>query len=155
MSTYNPYERRYGTQYEATKNMTTKEVAAHLRRVIKQAAKDGLLHGEYKYSVRLSRSTWSSCIDVYIIVPDAVIAERDAYEAQGGKPRYHHADRLWFDTPAQYATLSTLAETEAALNELRSSYNYDGSDSMTDYFDVRFYGSVTVVGETHWNKFYK
>ncbi len=29
-----------------------------------------------------------------------------------------------------------------AIRAIMDSYNYDGSDAMTDYFDVRFYGNV-------------
>lgn len=148
------YARRYGIHYEATKGMSIKEVAAHMRRVVKQAAKDGLIENTYKYSVRLRRSTWSHAIDLFIIVPDEVRAEMDAYN-NGGRPPYRLADRLWFDTPQQMAFLTTLAETEAALQEIHYAYNYDGSDAMTDYFDVRFYGTVKVVSDTDWNTYYK
>jgi hypothetical protein len=39
--------------------------------------------------------------------------------------------------PAETAAAVALRET---LNEILRAYNYDGSDPMTDYYDVRFYG---------------
>lgn len=149
------YARRYGIHYQATKGMSIKEVAAHMRRVVRQAAKDGLICQDYRYSVKLSRASMSSAINIYIIVPNVVDEERRAYNAEGGKPSYHNADRLWFDTPRQEAFLTELANTERALLEIHHAYNYDGSDAMTDYFDVRFYGFVNVVSETDWERFYK
>lgn len=147
--------RTYGIHYEATKNLTSKEIAAHMRRVVRQAAKDGLLPAEYAYSVKLSRSSMSTAINIYVIVPDAVEELRREW-CDGTRPNYTHADAGWFNMAGEkFTPLQTLAATERALHEIHNAYNYDGSDSMTDYFDVRFYGFVNVIGATHWEKFYK
>lgn len=48
-------------------------------------------------------------------------------------------DIFWEDA----ATPEALA-VQAALQELLDACNHDGSDSMVDYFDVKFYGHATV-----------
>lgn len=34
-----------------------------------------------------------------------------------------------------------------ALTEIMGAYNHDGSDTMSDYFDVKFYGHVTFASD--------
>ena len=58
------YERRYGTLYEDTKHLSVKEIAAHMRKVIRQAAKDGVLPKNWNYQVRYRAYAGGCAIDV-------------------------------------------------------------------------------------------
>jgi hypothetical protein len=44
------------------------------------------------------------------------------------------------------------AELYRAVESMRQAYNYDGSDTMTDYFDVNYYGSTTFESECERNR---
>jgi hypothetical protein len=135
--------RQYGELYEATRDMTNKEIAAHVRRAVKDAAKAGRIPAGWQYSVRYERGT---AITVTVIASDEVVALRNAFEQERGRRYTANLD----DAPE---TLRVLAAVEQELRALLGRYNYDGSDIMTDYFDVRFYGFVNVTSATDWARF--
>lgn len=122
-----------GEKYEATKNLSRVEVAKLIRADIKAAVKSGELP-KAKYSVTCSRGTG---IDVCI---------------SGHGIKVYSVERLKADhfNPHTYSGLSwkseAAAELEAKVGKIRNAYNFDHSDSMTDYFHVRYYGGVDVVG---------
>lgn len=147
---YSPPERTYGRHYDVTKDLTAKEIAAHMRKVIRQAAKDQLIPADWTYSVRYRSYSGGCAIDVIVAVPDELLDLRDEYEAQHNCRYYTFLE----DLVDKYAPLATLRATEVMLDEIHRGYNYNGSDSMTDYFDVRFYGNVTVQRLTWYRKFY-
>lgn len=150
MNTHDRYERAFGTLYAATKDMSTKDVAAHLRRCVKQAAKDGLISSAYRYSVRHRWATHSPCIDLDIIVPDALVDMLHEFETAHGRWTSEWCAEQMRDNP-KWAPLAELRATYLLLTDMHNAYNYDGSDTMTDYFDVRFYGRADIMGERRWD----
>jgi hypothetical protein len=122
--------RFYGSRYDEAKNVG--EIPALIRKEIKFAVSRGELP-RGKYSVRKRRSTHSWAIDVTIADlgialhnPKRLAADPHTYLPEYTCPRY---------TPEAKAVIS-------AVEAIVASFNHDGSDSQSDYFDVRFYGSI-------------
>lgn len=128
------YERKYGSKYD--KNLGTKEIAAKFRADVKAAQKAGELPASLTLSVRIKRFSGGSSIDVDVkdiglLMFSKQWLERDPNVFTPCGERY---------TPEFDAVVKKL---EAMLQ----AYNHDGSDAMTDYFDVKFYGHVSVWWE--------
>lgn len=139
----------YGAKYDRTHKLSTVEIAKLIREEIKairkvaaktaQAAADG--------AVALSDPIGDApaSIKVGVRVPHygSINITLSGVPAEWGWERKN--DRLgnpeWKHTPALHALID-------ALRSLMAAYNHDNSDIMTDYFDVRFYGSV----QTDWRE---
>lgn len=127
----------YGTKYD--KNIGVADIAKLVRADIKAGIKAGTLPAGLKCSVKISRYSMGQSLTVSVkavsgidIVNPAFIAAKVA------------APDAW---PIDINQTSD--EARALLEDLRaivSAYNYDGSDSMTDYYNVNFSGSVDI----HW-----
>jgi hypothetical protein len=124
------YDRSYGAKYNDLPGspgwVDTTVIAKAIRADIKAAVKAGDIPG-VKYSVRTSKFSGGSSIDVEIIgLPNARVERAHPY----GGTVFAYSD-----------------ETSIVVDKVKAmvdAYNHDGSDSMTDYFDVRFYGHVSV-----------
>ena len=128
-----------GTKYEATKDLTTTQVAALVRADIKAAVAAGELP-KGAYGVRTRRSSMSSAIDIVFAYQGADLfnAENLAWQAENPHAWIGNAPanvRERYSAEAQ--------RTVAKLNEILFAYNYDGSDIASDYFNVRFYSHVS------------
>ena len=138
----------YGAKYDHSYTLATVGIAKLIREEIKLArklAKDsggsapaiidpiGDAPASIKFSVRSEYFSGGSAIDIRLTgVP----------QAWGWEQRSDEFGRLrWMYTPAMKALMDELKHVMAA-------YNHDGSDLVTDYHDVRFYGSV----ETDWRE---
>lgn len=138
----------YGAKYDHSYTLRTTDIAKLIREEIKLArklAKDtggstpavidpiGDAPASIKFSVRSQYFSGGSAIDIRLSgVPQSWGWEKRKDE--WGRER-------WMYTPAMKALMDELKKVMAA-------YNHDGSDIMTDYSDVRFYGSV----ETTWTE---
>jgi hypothetical protein len=141
--------RWYGAKYDHERRLRTTDIAALIRQDIKLAVKLARLAAapgalavpdpftgvpaQIRYSIRSKYFSGGSSIDIFIQhIPDAWgFAEQE--------------DPYW---PGHMETRPTpeLRALAAALKEIMGAYNHDGSDSMTDHYDVRFYGSVMNEG---------
>jgi hypothetical protein len=131
---YCPPETVYGNKYEATKNMSTTDIAKAFREDVKAAIKAGKLPKGLKLSVRTKYFSGGSSIDVNVTALPANFPMDN--------PNY---DPEWYAPETMNDPWSP--ELRAAMTLLKSildAYNYDGSDIMTDYFHVRFYGHVNL-----------
>jgi hypothetical protein len=147
-------ERWYGENYIHDYRVSTVDIAAHIRADLKVrrnlgkktagmpedatavALRDPIADApaSIKFSIRSQYFSGGSSIDItikgvplewgWMINPDY-----DAYDP--------YNSRKWIMTPA-------LAALKAEVERVQQSYNHDGSDSMTDYFDKRFYGHTEV-----------
>lgn len=142
---------RYGARYEEVKHLSTTEIAKRIRADIKLArkveAKLGKATGsevaltdsltalatmpkQIKVSVRTDYFSGGSAIRVNVYnLPKkgwGYVQETDMW----GEPR-------WVPGPELSAIL-------AALKEIHRAYNFDGSDSMVDYYHVNYSGQVEV-----------
>jgi hypothetical protein len=124
--------RTYGKSYDKAK--TTKEIAALVRGQIKAEVKAGRLPNA-KYSVRYSAYSMGRSIDVNI-EPTADLADWVNVRWADEQARNPHR---WTET-SQYSALAI--GTIKTLESMLGAHNHDGSDSQTDCYDVKFYGSV-------------
>jgi len=123
-------EIKYGAKYD--ENLDVAVIAKLIRKEIKTAVNSGALP-PFAASVRVSRSSMSQsiCVNVtaagFVIHSDALFAHLAAHD---GSP--------WCQCRYSESAMAVLNGIEAML----AAYNYDGSDSMADYFNVNFYTSV-------------
>lgn len=139
--------RVYGSKYDKVKGFTRAEIAKLIRediklarKISKQVAEPGALKtvdpigdspAGIRFSVRTENYSGGGSIDVFI----RNIPSGWGFELQ----KDDWGEPMEMPTPA----LRSLAKE---LKKIMDAYNYDGSDITTDYFDVRFYGSVMTAG---------
>lgn len=161
---WTPPERHIGYHYD--RERPVKQDAAMIRADIKTLTAAGMLPGDWRYSVRYRTYSGGCSIDVtassprpiglmqpgqistapskarIVIVPmqrsGVDRARADEWMRLMLRPGEMHEIR-WCDSRTDEA-----AAVEAALSDLLAGYNHDGSDSMVDYFDVKFYGHVSL-----------
>lgn len=153
-------ERHYGYRYnELGEYPSIAEIAKAIRADIKTAKAEGLLPASWTYSVRSSRFANGQAIDVTVkncadawqvcegIVPGTKRPTEgggwtarpcgDVWCAASGNPLYAHGAR-------EHTVLTEdAAAARTTLERIVDAYNHDGSDVMTDYFDVRYYSHVS------------
>jgi len=111
-------ERRYGDRYEATKDLRLKEIAKLVRKDLK--AEFG---PEWKFSVRTRSYAGGQSLDVDVKTAPTPLRSK------------------WGEENGFYT--ETGAKANEVIRSILDAYNYDGSDIMIDYFDVRFYSHVS------------
>lgn len=129
----------YGNKYAATSNLSTTEIAGLIRADIKAAQARGALPKAMKVSVTRDYFSGGSSIDVNI----------KSFPGTIHTPGYVAQSKLHFVHPCLAAPRYE-ANVKAALETLEqivNAYNFDGSDSMSDYFHVRFYKHIGVSSE--------
>jgi hypothetical protein len=129
-----------GSRLEMTKGMRRAEIAKLFRQDVKDATKRGDLPKGLKVSVRTSEYSGGGSITVRVTAVPAGFGVLNA-------PRVY-ADLC---TPHVYSERPYLSVQAAALlkklDAMLQAYNFDDSDSMTDYFHVRFYGHADFDSE--------
>lgn len=143
-------QRTYGTGYVEVyeQHATAADIAKLIRRDLKAAIAAGELPGKpVAYGVTIDNYSMGRSINVTIrdyegetrCTECAGQRGRGSYDAANDNPCPHCFtwDR-WLEPSAQ-ALLD-------AVEQIREAYNYDGSDSMTDYYDVNYYGSTSFEG---------
>jgi hypothetical protein len=123
-----------GTKYN--KDLNTTQIAALVRQEIKLMVKSKALP-KAKYSIRTAYFAGGSSIDVTIKTPSFAILNPKRLELEARDPNFQwqtHASEPRY-TPEASSALEKI-------KKILASYNFDDSDSMTDYFHVRFYGDV-------------
>lgn len=140
------YERVFGPKYEETKHLghDYSAIAKLIRADIKEAIRLGMLPGTpADYSIRSSSYSGGGSIEVTILFPELWVT------CTGTTPGESYGCGNQFCVgqggTEEHKVLSAEGRNIKKLVEwLHGRYNYDGSDSMTDYFDVRYYGIVQV-----------
>lgn len=124
--------RAYGPKYRnLDRYARATEIAKAVRADVKAAQAAGDLPAGITVSVRASYASMCQSVDLAVT---AGIDDEFLYEPQ----RDQHGTRVY--TPAA-------RELRDRLEQIREAYNHDGSDSMTDYYDVRYYGSTELRDE--------
>lgn len=152
------YERSYGYRYEEGGKLDTAEIAKLIRQEIKAAVREGLLPERWKYSVSTERFAGGSsidarvknCADAWMLCPGYRIDTRHDYE--DGSWTATGCGNPWCKAGGEFKDREGAEDhdvlTEEAgiakmtLDRIHGAFNHDGSDSMTDYFDVNYYGTV-------------
>lgn len=154
------YERSYGYKYEEQAGLSNAEVAKKIRADIKVAVNEGLLPDRWKYSVR-SRSfaggcaidvRVKDCADAWVECDGTKVGSKHYFTDGSGGFTATACGNVWcaaHNDPvyAAHATYHYVLGEEAlaarlTLERIHGAYNHDGSDIMTDYFDVNYYGGV-------------
>jgi hypothetical protein len=123
-----------GSKYESTASLCDTEIAKLIRADIKAAIKSGELPAGLKCSVRCSGSSLHSSIEIRVTAAPGVTYWRPEFLAhEATSPRVlFEGDRITDDAK----------RILNVLNKIHGAYNFDNSDSQTDYFHVRYYGSA-------------
>lgn len=117
-----------GTKYDS--KLDVAEIAKRLRTEIREAVKTGVLP-KLKCSVRIDRYSMGQSIDVTVTEYDGPVLN----------PNY---DRMSALEDNRHEYLPEIRAAVAKIQAMMDAYNYDNSDTMTDYFDVNFYGHAQV-----------
>jgi hypothetical protein len=153
------YERTYGAKYAETGGQTTAQIAAMIRADIKAAVNVGTLPGKpVKYSVRTDNFSGGSSIDVRVKDwPEAwqectgiIPGSEDGYTARDCRNMWCAGHYEMRDNPnVEHHKVLTVEgqRVQKVLEVIHRAYNHDGSEILTDYFDVRFYGQVNIDRE--------
>ena len=124
-----------GSKYLATRDLSIKDIAKLVRADLKEkySVKDG-----WKFSVRTSFFAGGCSISVDIKAAPFVDIVNPLYlEWEKSIPTgCHDSD------PKHY--IEEIYNCMDCINNILEAFNYDHSDSMVDYFDVRFYSNVRV-----------
>lgn len=123
-----------GSNYDS--KLSTKEIAAKVRSYAKKNFPD------FKFSVR---SEWSMCADsLHIELKEGICVPfvEGSRSAECGYMSTMSSVKAWKDelTPEMFKVLD-------AVTTYASSFRYDDSDGMQDYFDTNFYLSIKVSDE--------
>ncbi len=122
--------RRYGSKYDGS--LSTKDIAGRIRADLKAAVAAGDLPGDsVTYGVRARYFSGGSAIDITIRGFGATRVDGNGAETDN---RRDGKSWPWLTDAAR--------DVMAKVSAIRDAYNHDGSDIMTDYFDVNYYGSV-------------
>lgn len=129
-------ERVYGNKYD--KDLDIAEIAKLVRADLKAAmAKGGSIPAGSKFKVRIQRYSGGQSLSVTIMSITGVKfvnAARARFEIENPHTYYNNHD-LRVHTNEAEAVSATVAA-------IVSAYNHDGSDTMTDHFDVNFYAHI-------------
>lgn len=127
----------YGSKYDQGLNVV--EIAQRIRSDIKAAIASGQIPA-IKTSVRISRYSMGRSIDVRITDAPFVVVNPEWTAARANGLSVWELDGIEQLTAEAERVLSVVAA-------IRAAYNYDRSDSMTDYYDVNFGGSASYAWE--------
>ena len=135
------YERSYGYKYAEVNGggyVPTAQLAKLMRAEVKLAKSEGLLPSWLKVSVRSRNYSGGRAIDMNVkFAPEL-------WAPLGECLHYDYCDQYshYRDCPAAQRLSDEGESARTTLERIHGAYNHDGSDSMTDYFDVNYYGYV-------------
>lgn len=137
-----------GINYD--RSLSTKDIAAAVRRELRKRVKDGTLGSATAVSVRYESYSGGSSIHVTLTVPKEYV---DADTPGAVEMRDRWGDLRWVidhgdgypASPEVYASRVEpgARDAKAKAEAFLATFNHNRSDVMTDYFDVKFYSDVT------------
>lgn len=147
------YERSYGAKYGDLGGRWTSaaDIAKLMRIDIKSAIATGELPGTPKnYSVKIENYSGGRSIRIRAIDLDGLWQP-----CEGVIPGTDRTCQRWACEPGSDAQSHEVLNSEGqriekVLKRIWSAYNHDGSDVMTDYFDVNYYGDAQI--ESSWDR---
>jgi hypothetical protein len=125
-----------GAKYEATRDLDIKEIAKRMRDDIKALDLDPAI----KVSVKIQRYSGGQSIDIRVTalpLDFPVMSEKGASWQKQFPSKEHRAPFHWADGKSD-----EIKELITRLSRIHGAYNRDNSDSMSDYFCVRYYGNA-------------
>jgi len=155
--------RTYGSRYGELGGtyVSAADIAKLMRRDIKTAVGEGKLPGRVgNYSVRVQNYAGGRSIDVEArdlqglwqecdgTVPGTETVYPDGSRTAQACPNYVHSETHPGSHDNTHRVLTAEGRRiEKVLAEIHAAYNHDGSDSMTDYYDVNYYGHARIEYE--------
>ncbi len=138
-------ERHYGEKYEQFHRgpdgqrvyRKASEYSAQIRKDIKDAVKAGTLP---KANYRVTCKNFSGGCSVDVEVQDLPGAWVERYSETA-------APTFGFVREGQKVLSVEASRVRSEVSKIHGAYNYDGSDAMTDYYDVNYYGIVEIESE--------
>ncbi len=127
-----------GAKYEATRDLDVKEIAKRMRADI---AALKLAKG-IKVAVRIQRYSGGQSIDIRVTALPAgfkVLSKKAASWKKQFPDRERDMPMYW-----EEAQSDELRDLLAKLKSIHGAYNRDNSDSMSDYFCVKYYGDASL-----------
>lgn len=125
-----------GSKYLETRELGLVELADRIRADIKALKLEGV-----KVSVRISRYSMGRSIDICVTAAPFAASFADLLDDA------KMVEAIVASRRQQGIRMPWLTDEARALHEkleaIHAAYNYDNSDSMTDYYHVRFAGSVS------------
>jgi hypothetical protein len=162
------YEKSYGSKYHATQGagyMSAADIAKLMRADIKAAKAKGELAQDVEVSVTVKNFSggrsinavigyqekfWTVCDGTYDELRFDDEGHDDIYRRSCGGSWYKGHEPNHDDTGEVHEVLSVEGQrVKKLVQRIHWAYNYDGSDSMVDYFDVNYYGHAEV--ESKWS----
>jgi hypothetical protein len=148
VTTTDRYAKTYGDKYkDIPEYASATEIAKVIRADIKAARGEGLLPSRWKYSVTRRNGGGSSVIDIEVksngeawVAEDTSKCPLDGRTMQTACIPYAHYSR--YCEGAKRLSEEAQAAKDA-LERISRAYNHNGSDIMTDYFDVRYYAFIS------------
>jgi hypothetical protein len=148
MTVFDRYAKTYGDKYkDIPEYASATEIAKVIRADIKAARGDGLLPCRWKYSVTRRNGGGTSAIDIVVksngeawFAEDTSKCPLDGRTMQTACTPYAHHSRSC--EGAKHLSEEAKAAQDV-LERIGSAYNHNGSDVMTDYFDVRYYAFIS------------
>lgn len=137
-----PENEKRGSKYDATRGLSSADIAARIRNDIKAEQKAGRIAKGFKISTRKHSYSGGYSIDVTITAVPEGFRYYSEKAASWNKQFPNAAYRIPLSRDDQHGP-EYLAIIEQ-LRRLHGAYNRDNSDSMVDYFDTRFYGDVSL-----------
>lgn len=153
------YGIRYGTMEGAY--MSAADIAKLMREDIRLEVSVGALPGKPgNYSVRVHNYSGGRSIrieardlpDMWQTCDGIVPGSADEYGARACPDAWcaGHNDPVYAKHARTHRTLTVEARRILKILEaIHGAYNHDGSDVMTDYFDVNYYGEASIEDEWH------
>lgn len=130
------YARRYGARSDTAEGKSTAEIGAMIRADLKAAAASGWIPDGLEYSVRCDSFAGGSAINV---------TAKNLQQSWLNQPAPD-----WHQFPGTPVRTSQAVELARRITGIVEAYNYDGSETQSDYFDVRFYSNVSLTGPEGW-----
>lgn len=138
------YEKTYGAKYHKLHELTGKDYAsaADIAKLIRADIKDAVRRGELPSEFAGHEVTYAVTVENYSMGRSIDISIRGIPEAARRAMRID--DRWGHEIEVDTADARAL---KAKLDGYLNAYNYDGSDIMTDYFNVNYYGHAEFESE--------
>lgn len=131
-----------GTKYN--KELTITEIAKNVRADIKQAIKSHQLPQGTKVSVKVERYSMGQSLNLKVTALPGVTVENDRWVALWNQGE--HQRLVYWCSVKGAAVVGRITNeahmVEQLLKDLANAYNFDKSDSMTDYYHVNFHTHV-------------
>lgn len=137
--------KREGDLYQATKSLSLKEVSARIRTEARTAVTEwNKVNGEALGTIKVSVKADHGSINAQLKVNGLLYALYTEYGEYAFTNR--RTDRIEHikDADAKFLPLVKLHELRSEIEGIRSSYNYNNSDTQIDYYSVRFYGQTSI-----------